>query len=180
MKLQHTFLSINAFILLMFVAMTSFAEPVECKKAPEFTQKSSHAWINSPPISMNQLRGNVVLLDVWTYGCWNCYRSFPWLHKLEKTYASEKLKVIGIHTPEFDQEHNRENVIANVRKFELRHPVMMDNDFSYWKALENKYWPTFYLIDKKGKLRFRFIGETHSGDRNATTIDQAIKLLLME
>lgn len=180
MKRRHTFPTISIFMLLILVTTTGSAEPIEYRKAPEFTQKSSQAWINSPPLSLAQLKGHVVLLDIWTYGCWNCYRSFPWLHKLEKKYASEKLKVIGIHTPEFEQEHNRENVIANVRKFELRHPVMMDNDFSYWKALNNKYWPTFYLIDKKGILRYRFIGETHEGDRNATTIDQAIKLLLME
>ncbi|CAA6827939.1 MAG: Unknown protein [uncultured Thiotrichaceae bacterium] len=180
MKRQHAFHSFSIVILLTFVTAISAAETIANKKAPEFTQKSSHEWINSPPLSMKQLKGNVVLLDVWAYGCWNCYRSFPWLHKLEKTYASKKLKVIGIHTPEFEQEQNRENVIANVRRFELRHPIMMDNNFAYWKALENQYWPTFYLIDKKGNLRFRFIGETHAGDRNATTIDQAIKLLLKE
>lgn len=88
--------------------------------------------------------------------------------------------MIGIHTPEFEHEHNRENVVSNVEKFNLEHPVMMDNNFAYWKALNNRYWPTFYLIDKKGNLRYRFIGETHAGDKNANAIDEAIQLLLDE
>lgn len=180
MKYQHRFKCIILFALTMLSSTVSLAEAIDCKRAPEFTQHSPMAWINSAPLSIHGLKGNVVLLDIWAYGCWNCYRSFPWLHKLEKTLEKEPFKVIGIHTPEFEHEHNRENVIANTRKFELRHPIMMDNDFAYWKALSNQYWPTFYLIDKTGKLRFRFIGETHADDRNATAIESAIKVLLME
>lgn len=180
MNLRQPFTLISTFIFAMLLTTPSHAESAKYQKAPEFTQKPSEAWINSKPLTLKELTGNVVLLDIWTYGCWNCYRSFPWLHEVEKKYSSEKLKVIGIHTPEFEHEHNRENVVSNVEKFNLQHPVMMDNDFAYWKALNNRYWPTYYLIDKKGNLRYRFIGETHAGDKNAKAIDEAIQLLLKE
>jgi len=75
--------------------------------APEFTQQDAAAWLNSPPLKMQDLRGKVVLLDIWTFDCWNCYRSFPWLNGLEKKFAAQGLQVIGIHSPEFDHEKSR-------------------------------------------------------------------------
>lgn len=147
---------------------------------PEFTQTNADAWLNSEPLSVKQLRGKVVLLDVWTLACWNCYRSFPWLRSVEDKYQPHGLRVIGIHSPEFDAEHKRKNVEKAVEKYQLHHPVMMDNDFAYWQALENRYWPAYYLIDKEGNIRYRFVGETHEGDRRAKKIAQAIEELLQE
>ena len=149
-------------------------------KAPEFTHTAPGEWINSPPLTLSDLRGNVVLLDFWTFGCWNCYRSFPWLKEVEAAYEAQGLRVIGVHTPEFDHEKVRANVVEKVAKFELHHPVMIDNDFSYWNALNNRYWPAFYLIDKRGFLRSVFIGETHRGDANAKNIETMIRRLLAE
>ena len=99
---------------------------------------------------------------------------------MEETYQSRGLQVIGVHTPEFEHERVRANIERKVAEFALDHPVMIDNDFSYWKALGNRYWPTFYLIDKNGRLRARFIGETHSGSRQANRIEAAIASLLAE
>ncbi|MGB0713137.1 MAG: redoxin family protein [Gammaproteobacteria bacterium] len=148
--------------------------------APEFTQSTPEAWINSDPLSWDTLRGKVVLLDIWTFDCWNCYRSFPWLNSLEARFSDRGLQVIGIHTPEFRHEHIRANVEAKMKEFELHHPVMMDNDFAYWNALNNRYWPAYYLIDKQGRIRARYIGETHAGDRNASAIEAQVETLLAE
>lgn len=148
--------------------------------APAFTHTQAQDWINSAPLTWKDLRGQVVLLDFWTYACWNCYRSFPWLHSVEKRYGARGLRVIGVHTPEFDHERVRDNVVAKVAQFKLAHPVMLDNDHSYWKAMSNQYWPAFYLVDRKGQVRGLFIGETHAGDRNAIAIEAAIEQLLAE
>ncbi len=154
---------------------TSAAPP-----APEFTHREAKAWINARPLRLSALRGHVVLLDFWTFDCWNCYRSFPWLRSVEERFTQRGLVVVGVHTPEFDHERIRENVVAKVAEFELSHAVMMDNDHSYWNAMGNRYWPAYYLIDKRGRLRATFIGETHAGDARAKNVEKAIAALLEE
>ncbi len=149
-------------------------------KAPEFTHDEPEAWINSQPLTLKDLRGAVVLVDFWTFDCWNCYRSFPWLKQVEAAYADRGLRVIGVHTPEFDHEKIRSNIVEKVGEFGLHHPVMIDNDFSYWRAMNNRYWPAFYLIDKRGFIRSVFIGETHSGGARAQKVEAAIESLLAE
>lgn len=155
------------------------SEIVSPKPAPEFTQTSQDAWLNSRPLKIKQLQGKVALIDIWTFECWNCYRSFPWLKNIEKKYSKD-LQIIGIHTPEFAHEKVRKNVVDKTKGFGLTHPVMMDNDFAYWKSLKNRYWPAFYILDKKGNIRGRYIGETHAGDRNATAMENLIKQLIAE
>jgi thiol-disulfide isomerase/thioredoxin len=146
--------------------------------APEFTHQQAEEWINSKPLSIKDLKGQVVLIDFWTFDCWNCYRSFPWLNELEKKYAQQGLKVIGVHTPEFDHEKIRANIEAKVKKFKLHHPVMIDNDFSYWRAFNNRYWPAFYLIDQEGKVVYQHVGETHKDDHRARALEKKLKALL--
>jgi thiol-disulfide isomerase/thioredoxin len=148
--------------------------------AAEFTHAAEADWINSAPLRLADLRGRVVLLDFWTFDCWNCYRSIPWLKAVEARFASGGLRVIGVHTPEFDHEKVRDNVAAKVSEFGIGHPVMLDNDFSYWRAMGNRYWPAFYLIDRRGDVRGVFVGETHAGDRQAEAIEAAIAALLTE
>ena len=149
-------------------------------EAPEFIHRSAAQWINSEPLRLQELRGKVVLINFWTFACWNCYRSFPWLQAVEKHYARRGLQVIGVHTPEFDYEKVRRNVENKVAEFGLRYPVMIDNDFSYWRAMKNRYWPAFYLVDKQGVLRSVFIGETHHGTAQAKKIEAVIERLLAE
>ena len=148
--------------------------------APEFTHTAPEDWINSPPLTLAELRGKVVLVDFWTFGCWNCYRSFPWLTAMEEHFSDRPFTVFGVHTPEFDHEKDRDRIVAKTREFKLPHPVMIDNDFSYWRAMRNRYWPTYYLIDKQGSIRAKFIGETHAGTERANAIQQAIETLLAE
>jgi len=150
------------------------------KPAAEFTHAETAAWINSPPLTLTDLRGKVVLIDFWTFDCWNCYRSIPWLKSLEQRYASQGLQIIGVHAPEFTHERKRKNVVAKVKEFGLEHPVMIDNDFSYWNALGNRYWPAFYFVDKHGRIRAVMVGETHIGDRRALSIERVLEKLLKE
>ena len=147
---------------------------------PAFTSDTPQDWFNSEPLKVEGLRGKVVLLDFWTFDCWNCYRSFPWLKDLEARLADEPFTVIGIHSPEFEHERDRNNVAAKIEEFQLRHPVMLDNDFKYWRALNNRYWPAFYLIDKQGRVRHLHVGETHVGDARAKQIEAEIQTLLRE
>ncbi len=180
-------ISLNLFIVMIGTIMTlkmltpSFAGTLtEPFPAAEFHHNNAQDWINSEPLMLEDVKGKVVLLDFWTFDCWNCYRSFPWMNDLEKRLEAEGLQVIGVHTPEFSHEKVRGNIEAKVKEFKLHHPIMIDNDFTYWRAMHNKYWPTFYLIDKKGVVRSVFFGETHEGDRQAIQIEKTIKQLLAE
>ena len=147
---------------------------------PEFVSRSPADWINSPPLSIAELRGQVVLIDVWTFQCWNCYRSFPWLNSLEDRFSNQPFRVVGIHSPEFKAERDRAAVKAAVKRFKLDHPVMIDNDHAYWQALDNRYWPAYYLVDADGHIRAVHIGETHIGDAQARLIESSIRTLLNE
>lgn len=149
-------------------------------QAPQFTHTQPTEWVNSKPLTLADFSGRVLLVDVWTFDCWNCYRSIPWLKDLEARLAPQGLALLGVHSPEFAHEKERDKVIAKVKEFGIRHPVMLDNDFSYWTALGNRYWPAFYVIDKRGMLRGTFIGETHTGDRRAREVEALIRGLLAE
>jgi thiol-disulfide isomerase/thioredoxin len=147
---------------------------------PPFTRSDAASWLNSPPLTVDQLRGQVVLLDVWTFGCWNCTGSIPWLKALEQRLAGSAFRIVGIHSPEFAHERDASAVAAEVRKLGLHHAIMLDNDLAYWAALENRYWPAFHLVDRRGHLRAVYIGETHDGDAQAQRIEENIRALLVE
>ncbi len=128
------------------------------QKAPEITGLSH--WINSSTInSMNQLRGKVVLIDFWTYSCYNCINTLPFVKAWYKKYKEKGFIVLGIHAPEFFFERNLKNVKEAVKKHEIQFPVALDNGFQLWRAYRNRYWPAFYLIDKNGFIRYSHFGE---------------------
>ena len=108
----------------------------------------------------------------------NCIRSFPWVHGLKEKYAAKGFQVIGIHTPEFDYEKDRTRVMRVVNRYQLDHPIMMDNDYAYWRALNNRYWPAFYLVDQSGRIVAAEFGEMHEGDTYASRMESKIKSLL--
>lgn len=147
---------------------------------PEFTHHGSRDWLNSPPLSVKGLYGSVVLVDFWAFECWNCYRSFPWLNTVADRYREKGLVVVGVHTPELDAEQARDGVVQSVHKYQLTNPIMLDNDYSYWNAVGNSYWPTFYLVDRRGVIRYASVGETHAGDDNAREMEAAVEQLLAE
>ena len=167
-------------ILCLALLIAGNAQATDPQELPEFTSAKPDDWLNSAPLSVAELRGQVLLLDVWTYGCWNCYRSFPWLKGLEARLAAQPFQVIGIHSPEFEHERDRKRVRDKIEEFGLAHPVMIDNHLAYWRKLRNRYWPAFYLVDKRGLIRFRHAGETHAGDARALAIERQIRALLAE
>jgi len=173
-------MTIRMLLMGLVLLLASPTQAADQRPLPAFSARAPSAWINSPPLELAALRGKVLLIDVWTFDCWNCYRSFPWLRGLEAELADEDFQVIGVHSPEFDHEQDAARVAAKVREFGLRHPVMLDNDFAYWRALGNRYWPSFYLVDKAGQIRFQHVGETHAGDARARRIEAQIRQLLDE
>jgi thiol-disulfide isomerase/thioredoxin len=173
------FTSALVFVLQLFPTVSS-GTLEKSIKAPAFTQTDTNDWLNSPPLSYEVLKGKVVLLDFWTFECWNCYRSFPWMNALQGRLEDQGLQIIGVHTPEFAHEKVKENIIAKIKEFNLHHPVMIDNDFTYWNAMGNRFWPAFYIIDKNSNVRAVYYGETHEGDDQAKEIEAVIKTLLKE
>lgn len=152
----------------------------EKRQAPEFPSRKARDWINSPPLTQEDLRGKVVMLYVWTFECWNCERSMPWVKGLYDKYRGRGFEIVGIHSPEFERERDIGGVKKAVAAHQLRFPNMIDNDFKYWRALDNQYWPAFYLVDKTGRIRRTAIGETHAGDALAQAVERAIEELLAE
>jgi cytochrome c biogenesis protein CcdA/thiol-disulfide isomerase/thioredoxin len=121
------------------------------------------AWINSPPLTLKQLRGKVVLVDFWTYSCINCLRTLPHLKAWYAAYHSKGLEIIGVHTPEFAFEHVTSNVQAAVKRLGVTWPVMQDNRYKTWDNYANQYWPAEYLIDRSGHVRHTNFGEGDYG-----------------
>jgi len=121
--------------------------------------RTATAWLNTPPLTEANLRGKVVLIDVWTYTCVNWLRTLPYVRAWADKYKSPGLVVIGVHSPEFPFEHDLENVRRAVKEMRVTYPVAIDNEFSIWRAFDNNYWPAVYLLDGNGRVRFQHFGE---------------------
>jgi cytochrome c biogenesis protein CcdA/thiol-disulfide isomerase/thioredoxin len=117
------------------------------------------AWINSPPLTPESLRGKVVVIDFWTYSCINCLRSLPYIQAWYDKYKESGLVVIGVHTPEFPFEKDEANVRKAVRNLGVDYPVAMDNDYRIWRGFNNRFWPAHYFIDATGRIRYHHFGE---------------------
>ena len=140
--------------------------------APEI---SGQSWLNSEPLELAELKGKVVLLEFWTFGCYNCRNVEPYIKSWHQKYAEKGLVVIGVHAPEFSYERSIANVQRYVREHAIQYPVAIDNDFHTWKRYQNRYWPAMYLIDKRGVIRYLRVGE---GGYQQT--EQKIRALLEE
>lgn len=117
------------------------------------------AWLNSPELGGADLGGKVVLYDFWTYSCVNCVRTLPYLRAWYDRYAADGLVIVGVHSPEFNFERSRANVEAATARLGVTWPVVMDNDLAIWQRFGNAYWPSKYVADRTGRLRYRHIGE---------------------
>jgi len=125
--------------------------------APDFT--GGGAWVNSQPLKLADLKGKVVLVDFWTYGCYNCTNTLPYLKQWWDSYKDQGLVIVGVHTPEFASERVLENVQQAVQSSGIGWPVVQDNDKQIWQAYGNHYWPHFYLVDDRGQIIYDHIGE---------------------
>ena len=141
--------------------------------APEFA--GTQEWINSEPLTMESLRGQVVLIDFWTYTCVNCIRTLPYLREWHDRYADEGLVIVGVHTPEFEFEKVYENVVDATIDEGVAWPVVQDNEFSVWRSYSNRYWPAKYLIDASGEIRY-----SHFGEGKYAETEEWIRILLQE
>lgn len=153
-------------------------EPFRSNLSIEGRAPSLHGaveWLNSPPLTIEQLRGKVVLVDFWTYSCINCIRTTPFVRAWHEKYKDRGLVVIGVHAPEFAFEKKVDNVRQAISDFKIGYPVAVDNDYKIWRAFDNSYWPAHYLIDAKGQIRYH-----HFGEGNYRQTEQAIQDLLRE
>lgn len=140
-------------------------------RAPEI----GPVWLNSPPLTFRQLRGRAVLVDFWDYTCVNCIRTLPYVQAWHERYHDLGLTVIGVHTPEFTFAQYESNVERGIREFGLTYAVAIDSNREIWKAFANRYWPTKYLLDKDGYLRYG-----HFGEGAYVECEQVIQELLRE
>ena len=132
------------------------ALPVE-GDLPSFT--GATGWLNSEPLTPEGLRGRVVLVDFWTYTCVNWLRTLPYVRAWDAKYAAQGLTTIGVHTPEFDFEHDVDNIMAQARALDVPYPIAVDSDYGVWQAFANHYWPAVYIADVQGRIRYHHFGE---------------------
>lgn len=135
-------------------------QPVAMKaRAPELV---SGQWINVPAgerISLAARRGKVTVVHFWTFGCINCKHNLAAYNNWHSQFAARGVEVIGIHTPEFDTERVPANIERAMRQFAIAYPVLIDNDHENWRRWHQQFWPAIYLVDKHGRIRFRWEGE---------------------
>ena len=155
--------------------MISSGTVVEETKAPTAPEISSGQWINSEPLSLKNQHGRVVLLEFWTFACYNCRNTLPTIKKWDAQYRDKGLTIIGVHTPELDYERNVDNLRKEVAALGITYPVVTDNDYATWQTYKVEAWPTLFVLDKEGRVRWTHVGE---GAYNET--EDVIKKLLAE
>jgi thiol-disulfide isomerase/thioredoxin len=141
--------------------LSPFGSSTEYKSSESATapELASGEWINSEPLKLKDLRGRVVLIEFWTFGCINCRNSLPFVERWHDRYGEKGLTVIGVHSPEFDEEKNVESLRGQVASLGIRYPVVTDNDYKTWTAYNVEAWPTIFLLDKQGRIRWMRVGE---------------------
>lgn len=143
-------------------------------RAPEFV--GIEKWLNvEKSLTMEKLKGKVVLIDFWTYTCINCIRTLPHVTGWYEKYKDKGFVIVGVHTPEFEFEKKTENVEKAIKQYKINYPVAQDNNYATWTAYANRYWPAKYLIDKDGYIRY-----THFGEGQYQETEKAIQILLEE
>lgn len=153
----------------------------DSRPAPSWDNSS---WLNSDrPVRLSELEGRVVLLNFWVFTCGNCTRTLPSLRKFDSLYRARGLTLIGIHTPEFPPyagEHDRGNLARALTRYDITYPNAQDNDSRTWNRYDIRFWPSFVLIDKGGRIRYEGAGEFHLGDASYRMWEQRIQDLLAE
>ena len=168
-------LALHAYVGIQMLGRTQVWTRVgaESSLAPEFTGIAR--WVNSPPLTLAELRGKVVLVDFWTAACGNCIAALPHVARWHEKYAAQGLVVVGVHTPESPYEALPETVDKAIARWKIRYPVAQDDDYATWKAYGNHYWPAVYLIDARGQIVLY-----HAGEGAYDEIETAIQALLHE
>jgi len=140
-------------------ASTMGDKPISALDSGAAPELGKGAWINSDPLTLKELRGRVVVVDFWTFACYNCRNTLPYLKNWDARYREKGLTIVGVHSPELDEE----KVLANVRRetasLGIHYPVVTDNDYATWKAYNVEAWPTLFVLDKQGRVRWTHVGE---------------------
>lgn len=150
----------------------SMTEEAKAAVAPEI---SNGIWINSEPLTLKSLHGRVVLIEFWTFACYNCRNTLPSLKKWDAQYRDKGLTIIGVHTPELDFERDLDQLRREVAGLGIKYPVVTDQDYTTWKAYGVEAWPTLFLLDKQGRVRLTHVGEGYYDET-----EEVIKKLLAE
>ncbi|MGH9778440.1 MAG: redoxin domain-containing protein [Candidatus Acidiferrales bacterium] len=164
-------------VLLAFLSVALLrarAGEVKARPAPALPESG---WLNTPdnkPLRLQELRGKVVLVEFWTFACYNCKNVLPHVKRWHEKYEKQGLVVIGVHTPELSFERPEENVQKAIREQGITFPVVLDNDFATWKRYDNHYWPAIYLIDSNGQIVYLAIGEGNY-ERTEARMQQLLK-----
>jgi thiol-disulfide isomerase/thioredoxin len=162
------------------VAPRPSVEPIP-RPAPAWANQS---WLNTDhPLTVEGLKGRVVMLNFWVFTCYNCTNTVPSLKVFDQTYRSKGLTVIGVHTPEFPPyggEHDKANVAKALAREGIQYPIAQDNNRATWDLYGIQYWPSFVLIDKQGRIRYEGYGEFHVGDGSHREWARRIEMLLAE
>jgi peroxiredoxin len=174
-------------LLLGFFAARSVADAqqpgpaVINAKAPELEERPKEAWLNSKPLRLADLRGQVVVLHFWTFGCINCKHNDSAYKAWHQKYANKGVTMIGVHTPELERERDLKRLKRSIEERGLKYPIVIDNDGKTWAAWGNRWWPSIYLIDKNGMVRYRWDGELNwKGIKGKALLEKKIDELLAE
>ncbi len=157
-KRHLAYLSLSALGVVLF-GMALSSPPAQAFEHTAAPLSGATLWINSAPLALQDLRGQVVLVDFWTYGCSNCLNALPHVKDWAAKYTRQGLVVVGVHTPETASEKIPANVENAVRRLGIVFPVALDNQYLIWNAYGNQYWPAQYLIDAQGNVRYQHVGE---------------------
>jgi peroxiredoxin len=150
-------------------------------KAPELPERSADEWFNSKPLKLSELRGQVVVLHFWAFACPNCKRNDAAYRAWHQKYSTKGVTMIGVHTPEFEREHDLKRLKKSIEDRSLKYPIVVDQDRKTWKSWGNRWWPSIYLIDKNGFIRYRWDGELGwRGAKGQAIMEKKIDELLVE
>ncbi len=155
-----------------FFGSSAEYKSAESAMAPEF---ATGDWINSEPLKLKDVNGSVVLVEFWTFGCYNCRNTLPFIKSWHDRYRDSGLIIIGVHSPEFDEEREVEKVRSEVASLGIHYPIVTDNDYQTWNAYNVEAWPTVFLLDKQGRIRWK-----HVGEGNYDETERQIQKLLAE
>lgn len=172
-RIAAALVALSAGLLAFMPDAWTAADPLQlmAKRAPEL--RGISRWYNSAPLTMQALRGKVVLVEFWTRECVNCIQALPHTKALYDEYSKDGLVVIGVHTPEYEEEHDRAALQRALDRYQIDWPVAVDDSYEVWKAYDNHYWPAIYLIDKNGRVVYHHFG---AGDDEET--ERRIRQLL--
>ena len=149
--------------LVFAIACAASGAAARPAKAPRV---ESLRWFNSKPLKPEDFDGKVRLVEFWTFDFINCIRTVPAMRALHERFAGPDAIVIGVHTPELERERDSQRVGEAIKRLDLRFPVAMDNDYALWNAFRNRFWPTLYVVDKRGVIRHVHVGELHKGSKD--------------